>query len=561
MDEVSRHDLEQQFSKFQEKRNAENAAIQRAREAKAAPVRASEDVEMTLAAQELVDVSVSPKDKGKQKAVEPIFVASSSTAATPKPANDLDFLNTLWALDEEALLSDCERSEAITLNARDEQRAGKEKIVDQSNDVVPYLLWKPASKDTISAEHPRTSSGLGPVYSRYRPLLRVTPPKTPQFVEAKRTLDQYNKLGFPTTWCPFANDWVPWMMPMRVLKGSRQLVRVAVSGYHKVKGLVPPRCPHSSLDSRMKLHLHCKHPNGQKANFYRAESHDCAFTVIIPDLEHRQSQYVTTTEEWETHLASLHRFDDDDDDDEDPCQSQTSQISPSSTSEEDVEEYLLHGDPRMPSPRDLAAVFGSGPLKPFFCDRVALARKTVDLALINDTTTAHQAGTYDAQPKLHPLAAKPPHAIMALYDEKNMSAGSLSRVFSNLEHLDTHLGRAMRKFNSPIDCVITTFLANVANASSASKATILISLRIGVPQRCRWIKVPITVDFLYTPTGVAFAKWNSRIGVPLDVWTLLSTSGVKCSECLLLRSFEGHHEHLKDGQCGDPGEVPGNIAQ
>ncbi|KAJ7719406.1 hypothetical protein B0H16DRAFT_1474986 [Mycena metata] len=330
----------------------------------------------------------------------------------------------------------------------------------------------------------------------------------------------------------------------------------------------------------MKLHLHCKHPNGQKANFYCAESHNCAFTVIIPDLEHRQSQYVTTTEEWETHLASLHRFDDDNDE-ENPCQSRTSQISPSSTSKEDVEEYLLHGDPRMPSPRDLAAVFGLGPLKPSFCDRVALARKTVgtppcplytllnltvthffaDLSLINNRTTAHQAGTNDMQPELHLLAAKPPHAIMALYDEKNMSAGSLSRVFSNLEHLDTHLGRAMRKFNSPIDCVITTFLANIANASSASKATILISLRIGVPQRRRWIKVSITVDFLYTPTGVAFAEWNSRIGVPLDVWTLLSTSGVKCSEYLLLRSFEGHHEHPKDGQCGDPGEAPGNIAQ
>ncbi|KAJ7764779.1 hypothetical protein B0H16DRAFT_1454603 [Mycena metata] len=101
MDEVSRRDLEQQFSKFQEKRDAENAAIQRAREAKRAPAQASEDVEMTLAAQDLVDVSVSPKDKGKQKAVEPIFVASSSTAATPKPANDLDFLDTLWALDDE----------------------------------------------------------------------------------------------------------------------------------------------------------------------------------------------------------------------------------------------------------------------------------------------------------------------------------------------------------------------------------------------------------------------------------------------------------------------------
>lgn len=39
---------------------------------------------------------------------------------------------------------------------------------------------------------------------------------------------------------------------------------------------------------------------------------------------------------------------------------------------------------------------------------------------------------------------------MSLYDEKNMSAALLTRAFSNLEHLDTHLGRAIREFNSPI---------------------------------------------------------------------------------------------------------------
>ncbi|KAJ7017665.1 hypothetical protein C8F04DRAFT_1278993 [Mycena alexandri] len=101
MDEVARRDLEQQFRRFQQKRDVENAAIKRARETKAAVARASEDVEMTPAAQELVDDSVSPKARGKQKAVEPIFVADSSTATPGKSTNDLDFLDTLWALDED----------------------------------------------------------------------------------------------------------------------------------------------------------------------------------------------------------------------------------------------------------------------------------------------------------------------------------------------------------------------------------------------------------------------------------------------------------------------------
>jgi hypothetical protein len=49
-------------------------------------------------------------------------------------------------------------------------------------------------------------------YTPYTPLLRLALPKGAIFSEAKKALDHFNDIGFPTTWCPFANDWVPWML-------------------------------------------------------------------------------------------------------------------------------------------------------------------------------------------------------------------------------------------------------------------------------------------------------------------------------------------------------------
>lgn len=104
---------------------------------------------------------------------------------------------------------------------------------------------------------------------------------------------------------------------MRVLKGQKKLVRVAASGFHKIKGLQPPRCPHTFSDPRkslMTLNLNKTFDDtGARANFYRAETHDCgcngmaytslsvqsfnAILVFIPDPEERRTEYVTTQEQ------------------------------------------------------------------------------------------------------------------------------------------------------------------------------------------------------------------------------------------------------------------------
>lgn len=69
-----------------------------------------------------------------------------------------------------------------------------------------------------------------------------------------------------------------------------------------------------------------------------------------------------------------------------------------------------------------------------------------------------------------------------------------------------------------------------------------------------------TEEYLESPISVALLEWNSRIGVPQDVWALVSTANVICRSCKLARTFNAHSGHLgKDGECRDPGQGDGKI--
>lgn len=54
-----------------------------------------------------------------------------------------------------------------------------------------------------------------------------------------------------------------------------------------------------------------------------------------------------------------------------------------------------------------------------------------------------------------------------------------------------------------------------------------------------------------TPVKAAFLEWNSRLGVPLDVWAVISTGYVRCPICYMCRTtIYSVVEHRADGICG-----------
>ncbi|KAK7019273.1 hypothetical protein R3P38DRAFT_3199456 [Favolaschia claudopus] len=449
-------------------------------------------------------------------------------------------------------------------------------------------------------------------FSRITHITRRALNKFPQFQEAFDSLLQWNTVGLMATWCPIENEWIPWTSPMRILKSSRKLIPVAASGYRRVPNLQGPRCPHSFPDprhSQMDLHLDKVYDHtGTRANFWRASSHECRFYVIIPPIEKYQSQYITTLEEQKT-FEELLAFEDEDDYEPDPSSQPSTSTTPSSSSSqrtmaspstslttvsssstadmEEVARYLLHGNPRLPRPSDLPPPVNNN-LSSYFNERITVARKAVDQLLMVDIKDFYNTGFFDRNPGHHPLAVKPPHDLMSNYLPED-TQDNLSRVFANMQHVDTHVGRAIREFHSIIgvpqegwtamlqhkvecDCCECVFSYEGYNShvvmGRCSTATPSTSVNLMPPPplriSCRTYpsgySIPLVEDFVETPSGLAFCEWNSRLGVPRDVWVLLSTSGVLCSTCKLRRSYEAHQAHLKDGKCADPGEMEGAIA-
>ncbi|KAJ7796413.1 hypothetical protein B0H13DRAFT_1934602 [Mycena leptocephala] len=318
---------------------------------------------------------------------------------------------------------------------------------------------------------------------------------------------------------------------MRVLKGQKKLVRVAASGFHKIKGLQPPRCPHTFSDPRkslMTLNLNKTFDDtGARANFYRAETHDCGCNVFIPDPEERRTEYVTTQEQ--------HDYFDDDGEEDQPSSSQES-----SSSAREVETYLLHGDPRFPRINDLPPAL-SGPIQPYFCERVAIARKTVDLELIQFTEEEAGRGFYEQRPDLHPLAQTPPTLLWPFttsvyYQDVSLEHSPISNTSTRmLEGLSASSTRPsafllMLGQQSCTVFVIDGYNSHVVEGCcSMAPPMNQVALKNVIPPRIsvrtyppHYI-VPHQDDFIDTPSGVAFMEWNSRIGVPMDVWALLCT--------------------------------------
>jgi len=79
------------------------------------------------------------------------------------------------------------------------------------------------------------------------------------------------------------------------------------------------------------------------------------------------------------------------------------------------------------------------------------------------------------------------------------------------------------------------------------------------------LKPPVsyTFELLDTPIGAPYLAFNSRLGVPKDVWIMVTTAHVLCDTCDLVRTFPSDREHRDaDGYCMDVGQgLVGSIVR
>lgn len=67
-------------------------------------------------------------------------------------------------------------------------------------------------------------------------------------------------------------------------------------------------------------------------------------------------------------------------------------------------------------------------------------------------------------------------------------------------------------------------------------------------------------EVLDHPIGLAMLAWNSRVGVPADVWYLIFSALKLCICCKLVRSIPSYDVHFDDkGACIDVGGASGRI--
>ncbi|KAE9404254.1 hypothetical protein BT96DRAFT_989528 [Gymnopus androsaceus JB14] len=222
-------------------------------------------------------------------------------------------------------------------------------------------------------------------------------------------------------------------------------------------------------------------------------------------------------------------------------------------------------------------------------DHLHVELSCADLAILHTHRWAYQAGVYRGLMFLIVLVSKlsvaffleSPQIHMA-YDLKELpeimwpynalKPQSLYEVImKNLTFIDYQIGALIIKLNSVDGITILSFMEIMSAAQKCSGCCCVFSpegyhAHLGYNEVsgftshcCNSPLLPVVPAYaasvpkyrgiggdhqnlrfdsgLCTEVGRAYLAWNSRLGVPEDVWTLISTAVVCCPSCLLVRTF------------------------
>ncbi|KAF8186516.1 hypothetical protein K438DRAFT_1765289 [Mycena galopus ATCC 62051] len=352
----------------------------------------------------------------------------------------------------------------------------------------------------------------------------------------------------------------------------------------------PIFCPHTTRSGQryepLVLRRSGQH-EGRSADYYRALSdHQCTYRVIIPRLR-PSNKILVTWEDREAHEAEeagQREKNDDQEDDDDYRPSQTSTSSSLSAG---------YGGPRMMSPlRPTPTMIGAGTVfagarekKSYYMLKVANARRISDVASMEYIHQLSASGLLEAEePDYHPASdLNNPPLILMLYDQRIYS-NCLDKTFAHLDYLYKPLGQVIRDMNCVLGATFGDYAVLIRSSRPCSGCSNHFSpdgherhredgICTNHPDlspveacapfdgeiRYRTFRDNKHPEFkgetLDTPIGAALLEWNSRLGVPADVWIMVSTAVIHCSTCDLTRTFPAHAIHLKDGVCGDPGQA------
>ncbi|KAJ6472011.1 hypothetical protein C8R45DRAFT_1104221 [Mycena sanguinolenta] len=419
------------------------------------------------------------------------------------------------------------------------------------------------------------------LYHPYRrserlPSLPVPPATSPPIQqlhqEAAKQLEFYNAAGVLVTWDHSESDWQIFTRPTCKIGNSSNELPVGAASFPAVPNMLYPLCPH--LDAyghpyaQMALHLN-KQYRGSRNDFFQARDHRCEFVVIVPKI--RASIYSTE--------ATYHQRAGDNNLDEEEVHATLLRFSPSPepTSNPRISVPTASA-PTRPRPQPLATK-GRPAHHSFFSTSVANSRAFSDISVIDECWAGILSGEFETDPSSHPAfpkPGKPTHPVLRQYDE-HFNPHCLRRTYQHLQFMDTGIGLAIRALNSTLGVtsdVVQTLIDNSIKCPGCSCQYSLDGFDNHIRDgRCgnRPELIPVakssvelrpspadlesrqlppgkclgtTAEFLDSPIGAALLEWNSRLGIPTDVWAVASTAIQECETCSFVRSFPAHAAHL-----------------
>ncbi|KAK1228254.1 hypothetical protein PQX77_008709 [Marasmius sp. AFHP31] len=367
--------------------------------------------------------------------------------------------------------------------------------------------------------------------------------------------------------------WTEWNAPLRVLS-SGAMKTICPMSWSTSPGYKAPLCPHSVNPWR--IHEECEMnvkptpTRGGKTGYIFAAKHNgCIFRVPIPyngvetfeDLELGEN----SDEEIDVYSSAFHsrnyaRTT--------PSPSGGSIPGPSGSRglASSPPDYtpLPNSDDTLytPSPSPQKPVKKSYPNGVLLTEKVILfspqemdARANPDLDLTQTLLGCEKEGVWRDEPSQHPAwDGNTLPSRIAPYTKYGPCD-----LFDHLNQYDTAIGKALKDLNTSTGlvhaafltlcgesrtCWLCNYLKNYSVVRTDSHIdNRLMSLAINPPS-----ELPRR-DALWSLVGTIWLMWNSRFGVPADVWAFARTAIIQCKSCGMVRSFEADRLHCLDGRC------------
>ncbi|KAG7093158.1 hypothetical protein E1B28_009440 [Marasmius oreades] len=397
------------------------------------------------------------------------------------------------------------------------------------------------------------------------------------------------KKGNIVTFRPETMSWDVLDRPMRVLK-SGVMKTVAPPSYEGSPGYEVPVCPDILNEWRTreecKMKVTAIHKFGKTRYRYTGGHPHCVYGMDIPyDGVQTIEPYEDENSEDEIDVLSTAHFNMSRSSASSASSSRISNFfsSPSSATNSPITQYSPHQGSSSDS-----STFGTSPKKSHAPSRKNFtieemeSRKNYDMELMVHLRQCEDDETFIGYPHLHPAwpgtVSSQLHPRLKLYDDMHPSI-----LFMHMDFHTTPSGHIVQDLNSITGVIPGAFrtlvetsrvcpscvceYSSVAFMSHIQEGRCLNSFSDNIVRQVvcpdphintRLSNLRQTLPsairkkdaLLPTTLGILFAMWNSRLGLPLDLWMIARTAVVTCKDCFLVRTFDAHEAHqTKDGLC------------